>query len=154
MLVRDRMSAPAIAARPDTSFQQALALMQERGIRRLPVVDDRERLVGIVAQRDLLIAALRYLTSRVDVSEVMASKVVSVTSDTSLADVARLMLRHKIGGLPVVDGGRLVGVITESDIFRTFVELSSLTESEAGDATPLRGEWGRLSRAPGMKIVD
>ena len=66
MLVRDRMSSPAITARPDTSFQQALALMNEHGIRRLPVVDANGRLVGIVAQRDLLIAALRYLTSLTD----------------------------------------------------------------------------------------
>ena len=64
------------------------------------------------------------------------------------------MLRHKIGGLPVVDGGKLVGVITESDIFRAFVELSTLAEVEAGGATPLRVEWGRPSRGPGMKIVD
>ncbi len=123
MLVHSRMSSPAIIVRPDTSFQKALALMQEHGIRRVPVVDERGGLAGIVAQRDLLIAALRYLQSRVDVSEVMARSVIIATPDMSLSRVARLMIDNKVGGLPVVEGGKVVGMITESDIFRCFVEL-------------------------------
>lgn len=143
MLVRDRMSTPAITVRPDTSFQQALALMYEHGIRRLPVVDDRGALIGIVAQRDLLVAALRYLTPRGDVTEVMATKLVTVTPGMTLADVAQRMIRHKVGGLPVVEENKLVGIITESDIFRAFVELHGAMES-AGIA--LKREWGRDKR--------
>jgi acetoin utilization protein AcuB len=154
MLVRDRMSAPPIVVHPDTSFQRALALMQEKGIRRLPVVDAAQRLVGIVAQRDLLIAALRYLLSRADVSEVMTTNVVTIRPDSSLTEVAQLMLKHKIGGLPVVDGGEVIGIITESDLFRTFVELHSVAEAEAAGAVPLRADWGRLSRAPGITSGD
>jgi CBS domain-containing protein len=146
MFVRDRMSTPPITVRPDTSFQQALALMYEHGIRRLPVVDDRGALIGIVAQRDLLIAALRYLTSRVDVTEVMATKLITVTPGMTLAEVAQRMLRHKVGGLPVVEDGKLVGVITESDIFRAFVELHGAMEA-AGVA--LKREWGRNARGAG-----
>jgi CBS domain-containing protein len=129
MLVRDRMSTPAYTVRPDTSFQQALAVMQEKGIRRLPVVDDSGHLVGIVAQRDLLIAALRFLQSRVDVSEVMAAPVITVTPDMPIARVATLMLNNKIGGIPVVEGDEVVGVITESDIFRCFVELNEALDA-------------------------
>ena len=125
MLVRNRMSRPAVTVRQDADFQKALALMQEKKLRRLPVVDDDGQLVGIVVERDLLVAAMRYLHSRVEVGDVMTRNVVAVGPDTDLNDVARTMLERKIGGLPVVEHGRLVGIITESDIFKRFVELQS-----------------------------
>ena len=123
MLVRNRMSRPAITVRQDADFQKALALMQEKKLRRLPVVDDGGALVGIVVERDLLVAAMRYLQSRVEVADVMTRGVVTVGPDADLVDVARTMLERRIGGLPVVEDGRLVGIVTESDIFRRFVEL-------------------------------
>ena len=123
MLVRNRMSRPAVTVRQDAEFQKALALMQEKKLRRLPVVDDDRRLVGIVVERDLLVAAMRYLQSRVEIGDIMTRNVVTVSPDADLVDVARTMLERKIGGLPVVEDGRLVGIVTESDIFRRFVEL-------------------------------
>jgi acetoin utilization protein AcuB len=140
------MSSPAFTVRPDASFQQALALMQEKSIRRLPVVDEAGRLVGIVAQRDVLIAALRYLQPRVDVAQVMAASVLTTTPDTSLERVAQTMIDNKIGGLPVVEGGAVVGMITESDIFRCFVELHKAAERASAAA--------REKRAPGLNPVD
>jgi len=125
MLVRNRMSRPAFTVRQDADFQKALALMQEKKLRRLPVVDDDGQLVGIVVERDLLVAAMRYLQSRVEVGDIMTRNVVTVGPDTGLAEVARTMLERKIGGLPVLEQGRLVGIITESDIFKCFVELQS-----------------------------
>ena len=125
MLVRNRMSRPAVTVRQDADFQKALALMQEKKLRRLPVVDDDGQLVGIVVERDLLVAAMRYLQSRVEVGDLMTRNVVTVGPDTDLAEVARTMLERKIGGLPVLEQGRLVGIITESDIFKCFVELQS-----------------------------
>jgi len=125
MLVRNRMSRPAVTVRQDADFQKALALMQEKKLRRLPVVDDDGQLVGIVVERDLLVAAMRYLQSRVEVGDVMTRNVVTVGADTDLNEVARTMLERKIGGLPVVEHGQLVGIITESDIFKRFVELQS-----------------------------
>jgi CBS domain-containing protein len=123
MLVRNRMSRPAVTVRQDAEFQKALALMQEKKLRRLPVVDDDGRLVGIVVERDLLVAAMRYLQSRVEIGDIMTRNVVTVSPDADLVDVARTMLERKIGGLPVVEDGKLVGIVTESDIFRRFVEL-------------------------------
>jgi len=125
MLVRDRMSRPAVTVRQDADFQKALALMQEKKLRRLPVVDDDGQLVGIIVERDLLVAAMRYLQSRVEVGDLMTRNVVTVGPDADLNEVARTMLERKIGGLPVVEHGRLVGIITESDIFKRFVELQS-----------------------------
>ena len=125
MLVRDRMSRPAVTVRQDADFQKALALMQEKKLRRLPVVDDDGQLVGIIVERDLLVAAMRYLQSRVEVGDLMTRNVVTIGPDADLNEVARTMLERKIGGLPVVEHGRLVGIVTESDIFRRFVELQS-----------------------------
>ena len=123
MLVRERMSVPVVTVPRDTDYEQALKLMQEKRLRRLPVVDRERRLVGIVAERDLLLAATRYPRAGVDVGEFMATKVVSATPGMSLGEAARLMLEHRVGGLPVLEGGALVGIITESDIFRRFVEM-------------------------------
>ncbi len=124
MIVRNRMSHPVVTVKPGDDFQHGLAIMQEKRLRRLPVVD-RNRLVGIVAERDLLLAALQYLQSRVDIGEIMTKDLVTVTSGLDLRDAAKLMLAHRVGGLPVVDDGKLVGIITESDIFRRFVELTA-----------------------------
>lgn len=135
MFVRDRMSSPPVTITPDTPFQDALKLMRERRFRRLPVVDRKEKLVGIVSERDLLYASpspatslsvweLNYLLSKLKVEEIMTRNVITTTPDTPIEDAARLIVDNKIGGLPVVDEkNRVVGVITETDIFRTFVEM-------------------------------
>ncbi|CAG1004732.1 A-adding tRNA nucleotidyltransferase [Burkholderiales bacterium] len=122
MLVRERMSSPVVTIPRDADYQGALALMQEKRLRRLPVVDRDRRLVGIVAERDLLLAATRYPRAGVDVGEFMATRLVTATPGMDLTGAARLMLEHRVGGLPVLDNGALVGIITESDIFRRFVE--------------------------------
>jgi acetoin utilization protein AcuB len=135
MFVRDSMSSPAVTIRPDTPFQDALKLVRDRQFRRLPVVDKKGRLVGIVSERDLLHAApssatslsiweLHYLLAKIQVEEIMTKDVITTHPGAPIQDAARLMVTHKIGGLPVVDGpGDVVGVITETDIFRTFVEM-------------------------------
>ena len=135
MFVRDRMSSPAVTIEADTSFPDALKLMRDRRFRRLPVMDKKGRLVGIVSERDLLYAApssatslsiweVQYLLSNLHIRTIMTKDVVTTTPDTPVEDAARLMVAHKIGGLPVVDGhNHVVGVITETDIFQTFVEM-------------------------------
>lgn len=125
MRVRDRMSTPPVTVRPDMDYKKALALMQEQKLHHIPVVDNGGKLVGMVAERDLLLAAGRYLQSRVDISDIMHTPVVSVEPAMSISDAAKLMVEHKIGGLPVVDDGAVVGIITETDVFRTLVEMSA-----------------------------
>lgn len=137
MFVRDRMSAPAVTIKPDTPFQGALKLMQDHQFRRLPVVDEKGELVGIVSERDLLYASpskatsldvweLHYLLSKVEVREIMTEDVITTTLDTPIEDAAHLMADNKIGGLPVIDeDSHVIGVITETDIFKAFDELFS-----------------------------
>jgi acetoin utilization protein AcuB len=124
MKVNDYMSRPAFTLRSDADYKEGLQLMQEHRLHHVPVLDARDRLTGIVAERDLLLAALRYLQSDIEVGEVMHRDVVTATTDMPLTEAAALMRSRSIGGLPVVDSsGRVVGVITESDIFKAFVDL-------------------------------
>lgn len=134
MLVRDQMTPAPITVPPEETVPDALNLMRERKIRRLPVVDRHGGLVGIVTDRDLLHASpspatslsvyeLNYLLAKLTVDKVMARRVITVSDDSPLEDAARLMADKKIGGLPVVKDGALVGVITETDVFRAFLEL-------------------------------
>ena len=135
MFVGDHMSAPVVTVKPDLPFQEALKLMREKHFRRLPVVDKKDKLIGIVSERDLLYASpspasslsvweINYLLSKIKVERLMSTSVVTTTAQTSIENAAHLMVTHKIGGLPVVDGdNHLVGIITETDIFTTLVEM-------------------------------
>jgi CBS domain-containing protein len=124
MLVHDHMTPRPITLRADADFKSALQVMEQHAIHHLPVLDAEDRLVGIVAERDLMFAALRYLGSAVDVERVMHRKVVTATPRMTVAAAASLMVTNAIGGLPVVDdAGVVVGVITETDIFKAFVQM-------------------------------
>ena len=135
MVVRDRTSSPAVTVRAHTPFQDALKQMRDREFRRLPVVSKKGKLIGIVSERDLLHAApssatslsvweVQYLLSKLRVKKIMTKDVITTTPDTHVEDAGRLMVTHKIGGLPVADGHNdVVGVITEIDIFEAFVEM-------------------------------
>jgi acetoin utilization protein AcuB len=129
MLVRDRMSAHPVTIEPESSALSALGIMQYHHLRHLPVVDPGGRVVGILAERDLLLAASRHLHAGMEVTEVMARDVVTVTPQTSLGEAASLMARHHFGSLPVVDAeNNIVGIVTESDIFRAFADLVTETK--------------------------
>jgi len=124
---------------PDVSVAEATERMQRERVRRYPVLDKRGRLVGIVSLDDLLrsspsavtslnIWEISYLLSQVKVKDVMTKHVITVTESTPLEEAAKIMLDRKIGGLPVMRGAKLVGIITESDIFRTFTEMLGALE--------------------------
>ena len=133
MLVRHRMTPNPITITPDTSFPDAFRIIREKGIRYLPVMDKRGKLAGIVTQTDLLHASpssatsltvfeMNYLLAHLKVREVMSSPI-TVAEDMPLEEAARVMVEHGIGCLPVMLDGELVGVITETDIFKAFVEM-------------------------------
>jgi len=144
-LVREWMTTPVITVTPFTSISNAHQMMKEKGIRRLPVLDNDD-LIGIVTLGDvreaspsdattLSIWELNYLWSQLTVEKIMSRKLLTVgpedtvltvgPEDTVLA-AAQLMLDQKISGLPVVEkSGKLVGMITESDIFRMLVRMGT-----------------------------
>ncbi|MGC8879188.1 MAG: CBS and ACT domain-containing protein [Anaerolineae bacterium] len=134
MLVRERMTKHVLTVKPNAPVDETLRRMRLEKVRRFPVVDNEGRLVGIVSERDLLYAApspatslsvyeLHYLYSRIKVEQVMTRDVVTVNYDDPIEEAARLMVDHRIGGLPVIREGALVGIITETDIFKAFMEM-------------------------------
>lgn len=134
MLVRERMSKHPLTVKPDAPVDATLKRMRDEKVRRFPVVDEDGKLVGMVSEKDLLYAApspatslsvyeMHYLYSRIKVAEVMQRNVITVPDDAPIEEAARIMVDNKIGGLPVMRNGELVGIITETDIFKAFMEM-------------------------------
>jgi acetoin utilization protein AcuB len=123
MLVRDCMNTNPIMIHGQDDYKNAVKIMEKNTLHHLPVLDDRERLVGIVSDHDLLLAATRYLLCDVEVAEVMHRGVVTATPRMPLDEAASLMAAHHVGGLPVLgDDGTVVGIITKSDILKTVAQ--------------------------------
>ncbi|MBM3460942.1 MAG: CBS domain-containing protein [Armatimonadetes bacterium] len=144
MQVHEIMTRDPITVDASTPLADAINLMRARNVRRLPVVRDGS-LIGIVTDRDLRDARpsratsmslweLGYALARTPVEEFMADDVATVRSDDPFEKVAMLMYRRKVGGIPVVDNGRLVGIVTESDVFRTIIRS--------------QGEWRKPEPVP------
>jgi acetoin utilization protein AcuB len=133
--VRDLMTRTPLAVTPETSVYEARALMQQRKIRHLPVLE-YGRLVGIVSDRlvrtvlpspatSLSVWEVNYLLDRLTVGEVMIRFVITVTPETLASEAAGRMLGQQVGALPVVENGRLVGILTRTDILRAFLRLQA-----------------------------
>lgn len=136
MLVKNWMSTKLIAVDENTSMMKALRIMKDNRIRRLPVMKD-EKLVGIITDRDLKEASpskaspldvheLYYLLSEIRVKDIMAKNPLTIGPDESVEKAAVLMLEKKISGLPVVENGNLVGIITQTDIFRALTSITGI----------------------------
>jgi acetoin utilization protein AcuB len=133
--VEERMHPAPLTIRPTAKVSEAVRLMREARIRHLPVLDNGNRLVGIVTDRDLRQVildprlqeplgawptdALEGLTVR----DIMTWAVITVRPETAIRDAARLLHQRKIGALPVVKNDRLVGILTETDVIRAFAEV-------------------------------
>lgn len=135
MQVSKYMSAPAVTVRADADYRTAFDVMRERDFHHLPVVDAGGQLVGIVAQRDMLVAATRYHNAPVEIAEVMHRPVVSTQPEVQVVEAARLMMSQNIGCLPVVDAEmNVLGVISERDLLEVFVRMLSSTPRKAAPA--------------------
>lgn len=130
MKVRELMTGAPITVSPDTPVFDARQTMMKERIRHLLVSENR-RLVGIVTDRDirlnlpsqatsLSVWEMNYLLAQLTVDKIMTTSVIIVGPDLEARDAARLMLEHKIGALPVLDGEHLIGIITETDVLRAF----------------------------------
>lgn len=123
MLIIERMTHPVVAITADIPVKQALEIMDEREVRHLPILNEDETLAGIVTERDLLKANSDEL-----VKNVMPHKVITATEYATLEEAARMMVDNNISSLPVVRNDRLVGIITETDLFSIFLELLGARE--------------------------
>lgn len=161
MLVRERMSRNPVTISTDAPITEALKVMRMNSVRRLPVLDDAGRLVGIVSEKDLLYASpssatslsiyeMHYMLSQLKVTEVMTADVTTISPDTPLEEAARIMADNKIGGLPVLQGGQLVGIITETDIFKVFLEMLGARDQGLRLTVEIperKGEMARITTA-------
>ena len=164
MFVGERMSQPVVHVTPDTPIQEVLQLMKTKGVRRVPVIK-AGKLLGIVSEKDLLNATpsmatslsiweLNYLLSKITVSELMTKEVITVTVDTPIEEAAKIMADDKIGGLPVMAGKEVVGMITETDLFRLLLELTGAGERGVRATFTLEdkpGELAKLAQAVAQK---
>jgi acetoin utilization protein AcuB len=125
------MSRDPIAIAPEASIQEAIELMKEHSIRHLPVVDGEERLVGWVSDTDLRGVFMASMIEELTVGDVMIADPITVSSTDVLEQAALLITKHKIGGMPVLEDGKLVGIITVVDILEAFVDIMGVLGSSS-----------------------
>ena len=156
MFVGERMSRPVISVSPDAPINEVLVMFRKEHIRRAPVIKNG-KLVGIISERDLLNASpssatslsvweLNYLISKVTVKDVMSKKVISIDTDTPIEEAARIMADRKIGGLPVTSAGKVVGIITETDLFKIFLELMGARQKALRVTATIPEQPGELAK--------
>ena len=141
MFIEQRMTSNPITITSQATIADASELMRTNNFRRLPVVDGGT-LVGLITDRDLRAVApspattlsifeLNYLLAKMRIKDIMQKKVITIGVDATVEEAALLLYNHRIGGLVVVDKqGAVVGVITETDIFKCFVDVMGLTEGK------------------------
>lgn len=156
MLVGERMSRPVITIAPELPVAEALNLMKREHIRHAPVVQN-SKLVGIVSDKDLLNASpspatslsiweMNYLMGKVTVKEAMSKKVLTVQENTPIEEAARIMSDNKIGGLPVMRGDDVVGIITETDLLKVYLELTGAREPGVRVTVFIHEKRGQLAK--------
>lgn len=163
MKIKYWMTRNPVTVKPDTSILEASQVMKENRIRRLPVVD-KGKVVGIVTYRRLMEASpseatslsiyeLNYLIAKLKVKDVMEKNPVCISPEDSVMDVAILGHQKGIGAFPVVEKGRLVGIVTETEIYRTFVEILGSPDENSIiclENIDLEKRVGALSRITGI----
>ncbi|WP_438467973.1 CBS domain-containing protein [Streptococcus pluranimalium] len=138
MAVKDFMTSKVIYVSPDTTVAHASDKMKAQDLRRLPVIEN-DRLVGLVTEgtmadatpskaTSLSIYEMNYLLNKTKIRDIMIRDVITVSQDASLEDAIYIMMKHKVGVLPVVDNDQLYGIITDRDIFKAFLEVSGYGE--------------------------
>jgi acetoin utilization protein AcuB len=156
MFVGERMSRPVISVSPEAPINDVLAMFRKEHISRAPVVKNG-KLVGIVTENDLIHASpsslttlsvweMHYLISKIKIKDVMTKKVVTVDRDTPIEEAARIMADKQIGGLPVMDGKKVVGLITETDLFKLFLELMGARDKGIRVTASVESKPGQLAK--------
>lgn len=133
MFVRDYMTPDPVFVSPEDNFPQAMHVLRKRGVRHLPVLEEGQ-LVGVVVEKDLLsnqpspattlsLYEIYSLLEQLRVRQIMSRPVITVGGDCPLEEAARIMVANQISCLPVMDGEKLIGIITETDVFKALVEV-------------------------------
>jgi acetoin utilization protein AcuB len=163
MLVRSRMTADVYTASPTTTIAEALTITRTHRIRHLPVLENQD-LVGLVTDRDLRLAMPPIWAEQRDelhsalhqrrVGEFMLRSIITTTPTTPIEDAARLLYGHRIGCLPVLEDGLLMGILTETDVMRAFVELFGHGEASSRMEIRMQNKPGELARVVRLIGID
>ncbi len=158
MFVYKRMTHNPVTINREASILDAMEVMRVSKVRRLPVVDKDDKVVGIVTDKNLHVAApslattlskheANYLLTKIKISEIMTKNVITVTSGSTIEEVALLMYKNKIGGIPVVDNetSKIAGIITETDIFKILVDVMGLPEGKTRITVTFKDRVGLLA---------
>ena len=160
MFVKNKMTTNPFTVSPDNNVPEAHEIMKEHGIKRLPVIKNG-KLVGIVSKEDILKASpsqattfsineVTYLLSKTKISQIMKKNPISVSPDALLEEAALLMRDNAVGFLPVVENDKLVGIITESDIFDSFIEMLAFRDPGTRLTIEADDEPGILANLTGI----
>ncbi len=153
MLVRDIMRSPAVTVSADTTLEDAYRTMREKGIRHLPVLDEG-RLVGVITDRDLRLATSVLVPNPFSpgsrVSGVMCSRPLTADPSDPIEDAARVMRERKIGCLPVLDDGRLIGIVTGLDLLDALIRMTGVDKPSGRLDVRLPDQPGELARLAGF----
>jgi acetoin utilization protein AcuB len=134
MIIERRMTRNPVTASPDMSVSEASALMKREKVHRLPVLDKDKKLVGIITEKDILYASpspvstlsiheMAYLLSQLTVKKLMTRDVVTIDKNITVEEAARLMVDQDLSSLPVLENGKLIGIVSKSDLFKILLEL-------------------------------
>ncbi|HAF86614.1 MAG TPA: hypothetical protein DCG32_09710 [Sphaerochaeta sp.] len=134
MIIERRMTRNPVTATPDMSISEASTLMKQEKVHRLPVLDKDKKLVGLITEKDILYASpspasslsiheMAYLLSKLTVKKLMSKNVVTITKDTTVEEAARMMVDQDLSCLPVLEGDKLIGIVSKSDMFKILLEL-------------------------------
>lgn len=156
MFVGERMSRPVITISPEAPINDVLAMFRKEHISRAPVVKDG-KLVGIVTENDLIHASpsalttlsvweMHYLISKIKIKDIMTKKVITVDRNTPIEEAARIMADKQIGGLPVMEDKKVVGLITETDLFKLFLELMGARDKGVRVTASVESKPGQLAK--------
>ncbi|MFA5570867.1 MAG: CBS and ACT domain-containing protein [Sphaerochaetaceae bacterium] len=134
MIIERRMTRNPVTATPDMSVAEASTIMKREKVHRLPVLDKDKKLVGIITEKDILYASpspvsslsiheMAYLLSQLTVRKLMVKDVVTISKDCTVEEAARLMVDQDLSALPVIEGDKLLGIVSKSDLFKVLLEL-------------------------------
>ncbi len=151
MKIRDLMIPDPITVTDGATVEEAIETMKANSIRHLPVVDSNRRLKGFLTLADLKRGLLPYMLGDLNLDDMMIKNPLTVNPDDDIETAALLIYRRKIGGLPVVDRQRLVGIITETDLLRTFIDLMGILSASVRIDVNLGQSPGALNKA--MQVI-
>jgi acetoin utilization protein AcuB len=159
MQVKNQMSRKVVTIPPHTSILRAMEVMRENSIRHLPVVNGAD-FVGLVTEGGLRQASLLSLVDKVSIEDVMIKTPFTISPEASIEEAAKIIHRHKIGGLPVLKGKRLVGILTIVDILESFLQLLGILKSSSridlvlGEKPQAFEEVSAIFRDHGAEIIS